>query len=93
MWSWQIQRAGGPPGAPLVLPSGKVIDFDVTGGDVNHGFGVYDPQGRLLGQTQAMPGYHNHLRMVFDVPGRYHVLCLEFCGIAHHVMLSEFTVR
>lgn len=93
MWAWQLQRAGSPAGEPLVLPAGQVVEFDVTGGDVTHGFGVFDDQGHLLGQTQAMPGYVNHLRMVFGAPGTYHVLCLEFCGVAHHMMLTEFTVR
>jgi cytochrome c oxidase subunit II len=93
MWAWQIHSAGVESAGPLVLPSGKVVEFDVTGGDVNHGFGVYDDEGRLLGQTQAMPGYVNHLRLVFDTPGRYHVLCLEFCGMAHHIMIAEFTVQ
>jgi cytochrome c oxidase subunit 2 len=93
MWAWQLRQEGAREGDPLVLPAGKVIEFDVTGGDVTHGFGVYDDRGRLLGQTQAMPGYVNHLRVVFDTPGVYHALCLEFCGIGHHMMLSEFTVR
>lgn len=93
MWAWQLRRAGVSTAEALELPAGKVVEFDVTGGDVNHGFGVFDDQGRLLGQTQAMPGYVNRLRMVFDAPGVYHVLCLEFCGMGHHMMLAEFTVR
>lgn len=93
MWSWQLRRTDRAAGEPLVVPKGALIEFDVTAADVTHGFGVYDDQGRLLGQTQAMPGYVNHLRMVFDAPGRYHVLCLEYCGLAHHFMLSEFTVQ
>ena len=93
MWAWQMKRGGEEPAASLVLPAGKLIEFDVTAADVNHGFGVYDDQGHLLGQTQAMPGYVNDLRMVFDAPGRYHVLCLEYCSVGHHFMFSEFTVQ
>ena len=40
--------------------------FDVTSVDVNHGFGVYDPNGRLIGSVQAMPGYTNELEL--DLP-------------------------
>lgn len=93
MWTWEIKRAGGAASEPLVLPRGKLIEFAVSSADVNHGFGVYDDQGHLLGQTQAMPGYVNHLRMVFDEPGSYHVLCLEYCGLMHHNMLTEFSVQ
>ena len=90
MWNWQMKRSGG---GPLVIPARKLIEFDLSTVDVNHGFGLYDDAGRLLGQAQVMPGYVNHLRVVFDKPGRYHVLCMEYCGVAHHVMFSEFTVQ
>jgi cytochrome c oxidase subunit 2 len=93
MWAWQLQRADDTGGTPLVIPAKRLVEFEVTGGDVNHGFGVYDPGGHLLGQTQAMPGYVNRLRMVFDAPGTYHVACLEFCGMAHHIMVSELRVQ
>lgn len=92
MWSWQMSVAGEKEGQPIVLPAGKVIDFAVDAVDVNHGFGIYDEAGRLLGQTQAMPGYTNHLRMVFE-PGHYRVLCMEYCGLIHHMMFTEFAVQ
>jgi cytochrome c oxidase subunit 2 len=44
-------------------------------------------------QTQAMPGYMNRLRVTFDQPGTYTVLCLEFCGMAHHRMRGVVEVR
>jgi len=95
MWSWEIRRAGEDRGAssPLVLPAGKIVEFAVTSEDVNHGFGIYDENGNLLAQAQAMPGYVNHLRYVFDLPGRYHVACLEYCGLVHHAMLTELAVQ
>ena len=55
---------------PAVLPAHEKIAFDVTSVDVNHGFGVYDPDGRLIGSVQAMPGYVNDLRLTFDKVGR-----------------------
>ncbi len=95
MWAWQMKKRESTETAagPLVLPFGKVVEFEVTSSDVNHGFGVYDDAGHLLAQAQAMPGYVNRLRYVFAKPGRYHVACLEYCGIAHPVMLSEITVQ
>lgn len=93
MWSWQMRPVGGEASAPLVLPVRKPIEFVVTSGDVTHAFAVYDDDGRIVGQTQAMPGYENRLRLSFDRPGRYHVLCLEYCGVVHQAMITEFSVR
>lgn len=78
---------------PATVPLGKMVEFDVTSRDVNHGFGVYDPQGRLVGQVQAMPHYVNHLRMTFTKPGTYTVRCLEYCGIGHAYMHATFEVK
>ena len=77
----------------MELPAGQVIEFRVRSKDVNHGFGVYNDKYELITQTQAMPGYVNRLRWVFDEPGTYHVLCLEFCGMSHHAMHTSFTVK
>lgn len=95
MWSWEVREAGAAPGstAKMVLPAGKIVEFDVSSADVNHDFAIYDDSGRLLAQTQAMPGYVNHLRYVFETPGRYHVLCLEYCGLLHQTMFAELTVQ
>lgn len=71
---------------------GQSVNFIVTGGDVNHGFGVYDPHGVLIAQVQAMPGYTNHLLITFTAPGTYTVRCLEYCGMLHHLMETTFTV-
>ncbi|MFN3565028.1 MAG: hypothetical protein ACK4V1_03450 [Burkholderiaceae bacterium] len=71
--------------APATVPVGRLVEFEVTAADVNHGFAVYR-NGRLLAQAQAMPGFTNRLRMRFDEPGDYDVLCLEYCGVAHHGM-------
>lgn len=83
-WSWEIDKTD--------VPAGKTIVFNVHTKDVNHGMGVVDPSGTLLFQTQSMPGYVNQVRYVFDEPGTYRVICLEFCGVAHHGMIDEFKV-
>jgi cytochrome c oxidase subunit 2 len=75
------------------VPVGAVVEFRVTTLDVNHGFSLYAPDGALLAQTQAMPGYVNRLRVLFDKPGTYTVLCLEFCGMSHHRMRGVVEVR
>ena len=77
---------------PSHLPVDKPIIFEVTSRDVNHDFGIYNPQGHLIAQVQAMPDYTNYLRVVFHEPGRYWVRCLEYCGIGHAMMAKELTV-
>lgn len=77
---------------PETVPAGSEISFEVTSADVNHGFGLYDPHGKLLGSVQAMPGYTNEMVLELDEPGSYLVSCLEFCGVKHHEMMREFEV-
>jgi cytochrome c oxidase subunit II len=83
-WVWTLSRSE--------LPKGVPVEFDVTAGDVNHGFGLYDPQGHLIAQTQAMPGYTNRLIFTFEEPGIYVIRCLELCGAPHFLMDSQVTV-
>lgn len=78
---------------PAVLPAHTEVRFDVTAVDVNHGFGVYDPEGRLIGSVQAMPGYTNQLELTFDRPGAYRIRCFEYCGLSHHNMIASFRVE
>ncbi|HEU5479495.1 MAG TPA: hypothetical protein VFU90_06655 [Candidatus Tumulicola sp.] len=76
-----------------VVPLRQPVVFDVTSKDVNHGFGIYAPDGSLVSQVQAMPEYVNHLPVTFNVPGHYTIRCLEYCGIAHAAMQAGFDVR
>jgi len=84
-WSWEIE--------PREVPVSRPIVFRVTSSDVNHGFGVYDSDGAMLFQTQAMPGYVNQVRYTFTKAGKYRVLCMEYCGLVHHEMIEEIKVR
>ena len=83
-WSWKVDRTQ--------LPLNKPIVFAVTSRDVNHGFGIYDADLKLLTQIQAMPGYINKVHYTFTKPGKYRVLCMEYCGLIHHDMIAELTV-
>jgi cytochrome c oxidase subunit 2 len=83
-WRWDIE--------PGTVPVRRPVEFHVTSADVNHGFAIYDADLKLVAQTQAMPGYTNLLHVNFSRPGTYRVLCLEYCGLAHHKMMAEITV-
>ena len=50
------------------------------------------PDHVLIGQVQGMPGYVNRLRLRFDRPGRYDILCLELCGNLHSRMRGVIQV-
>ena len=77
---------------PDRVPAGARVRFDVTSIDVNHGFGLYDPHGHLIGSVQAMPGYHNELDLTLTEAGVYRIRCLELCGLNHSTMQNTFTV-
>ena len=83
-WYWTIDKTE--------LKAGEPVEFRVTTEDVTHGFGIYNEDMRMVMQTQAIPGYTNRLQHTFDEPGKYQVLCLEYCGLAHHAMIVEFNV-
>lgn len=83
-WYWEISRTE--------FPAGRQIEFQVTSADVNHGFAIYDTDMKIVTQTQAMPGVINVLRHTFEKPGTYRILCLEYCGVAHHSMMTELHV-
>jgi len=76
---------------PLRQANTPVV-FEVTYGDINHGFGVYVMNGRLIAQTQAMPDYINHLIHVFSEPVEYKIVNLEYCGFTHHAMVTSIKV-
>ncbi|MGH8148014.1 MAG: cytochrome oxidase [Rhodanobacteraceae bacterium] len=83
-WSWQIK--------PDTVQAGSPVEFRVTSKDVNHGFALYAPDGRIVTQVQAMPGYTNKLVYTFMHPGTYVVQCLEYCGLGHAAMRSQIKV-
>lgn len=74
------------------VEAGELVEFRVMSADVNHGFGIYDGEMKLIAQTQAMPGYTNKLYHTFAEPGKYRILCMEYCGLAHHYMIGEIEV-
>jgi cytochrome c oxidase subunit 2 len=83
-FAWQLK--------PASVPAHRSIEFRLTSKDVNHGFGVYDDRGHFVAQVQVVPGKTQKLVHTFERPGRYQILCLEFCGFGHQVMQGSFEV-
>lgn len=82
-WYWEIDTETVPLGTPVVFNAHTI--------DVTHGLGVVNAAGEMLFQTQAMPGYVNKVEYIFTEPGTYRVVCLEYCGVGHADMITEFT--
>ena len=83
-WYWEMSAKE--------VPVNRPVRFRVKSRDVNHGFAIYDPERRILAQVQVMPGYENELTVEFPTPGTHQILCLEYCGAAHHGMVASFDV-
>lgn len=84
-WRWTLDQD--------TVKVGQLVEFEITAADVNHGFAIYKDKNQVLAQTQAMPGYVNKLQVRFTEPGDYEILCLEYCGLAHHGMRALIKVR
>jgi cytochrome c oxidase subunit 2 len=70
----------------------RPVQFNLTSGDVNHNLGVYTEKWKLLFQIQVVPGKTQRYVYTFDKPGTYRLVCLEFCGLGHHLMETTLQV-
>lgn len=77
----------------LTVSSNVPIVFLLTSVDVNHDFGLYNPNGELEFQTQVSPDYVSVFVYQFTNPGPRLVRCLEYCGPGHWTMMAEITIE
>jgi cytochrome c oxidase subunit 2 len=71
------------------VPAGRRIRFRITTPDVLHGFQIV---GTNVNLTVA-PGYVSEATASFAEPGRYLVVCNEYCGLGHHNMQATLIVE
>jgi cytochrome c oxidase subunit 2 len=57
--------------------------------DVNHGFSLYP----INVNFQVVPGYDYGLRVRPNAAGDFRIICNEFCGIGHHIMVGRVIVE
>jgi cytochrome c oxidase subunit 2 len=74
--------------SPLKVPKGSVVDFYLTSQDVVHGFYIDGTDVNLM----AIPNAVTFAQAHFDKPGKYQVICHEFCGLGHQDMVGEIEV-
>ncbi len=73
----------------LEIPAGAHVTFYVTSGDVEHGFSV-----PLTGvNTMVTPGWVSTVSHTFKTPGKYLLVCNEYCGAGHQLMAGDIEVK
>ncbi len=78
---------------PPTIKAGVETEFDIRAEDVSHGFGLYDPSGKLVKQVNVLPGVTQLLIATLDEPGTWTIRCLEYCGLDHHLMETTMEVK
>lgn len=81
-------------GLPVELEAGTEYQIHLGSYDVQHGFSVR-PEASLSQQMnlQIFPDREWIVPMTFEDPGRYRVICTEFCGVGHNGMNGAFVVK
>jgi cytochrome c oxidase subunit II len=79
MWSWY---------PVLKLRKGAEYTLHLSSLDINHGFSLYPVNINF----QVVPGYDYGLRIVPTEAGDFGIICNEFCGVGHHMMLGKVIV-
>jgi cytochrome c oxidase subunit II len=79
MWTWY---------PVLKLRKGVEYTLHLSSTDINHGFSLYPVNINF----QVVPGYDYGLRIVPTEAGDFGIICNEFCGIGHHMMLGKVIV-
>lgn len=72
----------------LKLRAGAEYTLHLSALDVNHGFSLYP----LNINFQVIPGYDYGLRVQPTEAGDFRIICNEFCGIGHHLMVGRVIV-
>ena len=73
----------------LVVPVGAQVHFFVTSSDVEHGFSV--PETGV--NTMVTPGWVSEVSHTFARPGKYLLVCNEYCGSGHQTMATDIEVK
>ncbi len=80
MWRWS---------PVLKLKKDTEYILHLSSADVNHGFSLFPINVNL----QLVPGYDYALRVTPNQAGDFRIICNEFCGIGHHLMIGKVIVE
>ncbi|MDH3386864.1 MAG: cytochrome C oxidase subunit II [Gammaproteobacteria bacterium] len=73
----------------LELEKNQSYRLHLSSMDWNHGFSLQPVNINL----QIVPGYEMVITVAPDQAGEFTVVCNEFCGIGHHLMLGKIYVK
>lgn len=73
----------------LVLKKGQEYRFHLSSLDLTHGFSLQPVNMNFI----IYPGYDYVLTFRPNASGEYKIICNEFCGIGHHMMIGKIVVE
>lgn len=72
----------------LELKKGSTYRVHISSEDLQHGFSLQPVNLNF----QVLPGYDYVITLTPDKAGEYQIVCNEFCGIGHNLMIGKITV-
>jgi cytochrome c oxidase subunit 2 len=88
-WMWRFAYPEGPNAINVLrIPTGRPVRLLMTSRDVIHSF--YVPAFRT--KQDVLPGRYTQTWFEATEPGRYEILCAEYCGAGHSIMRGEVIV-
>jgi cytochrome c oxidase subunit II len=88
-WGWSFQYPDGTITTELHIPADQPVTFLMSSTDVIHSFWV--PAWRI--KKDIVPGRYGKLWVEATVPGDFKLLCTEYCGKDHSMMLAKVVVH
>ncbi len=73
----------------LELEKDKTYRLHLTSLDYNHGFSLQPTNINI----QVVPGYEHVVTVTPNQSGEFSIVCNEYCGLGHHMMVSRLYVR
>ncbi|CAB3389205.1 cytochrome c oxidase subunit II [Kyrpidia spormannii] len=73
----------------VTVPAGSTVHFEVTSPDVVHGFEIPGTNVNLM----VVPGHITEYTATFRNKMDRVIVCNEYCGSGHQVMLGRFVVQ
>jgi cytochrome c oxidase subunit 2 len=78
--------------AKIILKSGVTYRIHVSSVDILYGFSLIGKDSTVY-NLMIMPGMAYVIKIKFDKPGIYDLICNEYCGTYHHLMKAQIEVR
>jgi cytochrome c oxidase subunit 2 len=71
------------------IPRGAKVTFEITSPDVVHGLLIPGTNVNMM----AVPGLVTEFTYTFKKSGDYPLICHEYCGVAHQLMMGRLIVE